>query len=376
MLTLDLLRVKRRGEYVAPRYLLDAWPARYVLEAYRAGVKLGEARAKVEDAPLEPKLARGLAHVVERLIKLEEVDKAKVLKIRLEVFREAARRHPVVSDESRRAVLEAVAARLKTTVGEVEEALSKAHEEELLIVEPPKVTPEELAALYNTSLVQTLLFRSRSMSSYIKAPGSRVKELIRALKGLGLMYLAEQEGGGVRLHIDGPASVLKQTERYGTRLAKLVPYIITSEDWRIEAVVSLYERTYKFVESKAAAPELSARGVEEAEFDSSVEQEFYRQISRVCRVEREPEALVVDRRVYIPDFKIGDLYVEIVGFWTPDYIKRKYEKLASAEVPLLVLVDERLALSAWRALPHYVAVFRERPRLSDVFKYIRPYCKS
>lgn len=361
---------------MAPRYLLDVWPARYVLEAYRAGVKLGEARAKVEDAPLEPKLARGLAHVVERLIKLEEVDKAKVLKIRLEVFREAARRHPVVSDESRRAVLEAVAARLKTTVGEVEEALSKAHEEELLIVEPPKATPEELAALYNTSLVQTLLFRSRSMSSYTKAPGSRVKELIRALKGLGLMYLAEQEGGGVRLHIDGPASVLKQTERYGTRLAKLVPYIIASEDWRIEAVVSLYERTYKFVESKAAAPELSARGVEEAEFDSSVEQEFYRQISRVCRVEREPEALVVDRRVYIPDFKIGGLYVEIVGFWTPDYIRRKYEKLASAEVPLLVLVDERLALSAWRALPHYVVVFRERPRLSDVFKYIRPYCKS
>nr|KJR73752.1 MAG: nuclease [Thermoproteus sp. AZ2] len=376
MLTLDLLRVKRKESQIKPKYLTEAWPAEYVLSAYRPGVKLGEARAKIDDAPAEPKLVRGLAHIAERLVKLEEVDKKRLLKIRLEVFREAARRHPVLTDDARRAVIKAVAERLKISEGEVEEALAKAHEDELVIVEPPNTSAEELVSMYNTALIQTLLFRSQYMTSYVKASGAQMKALIRALKGLGLMYTAEPEGGGIKLNIDGPASILKQTERYGTRLAKLVPYIIGAGDWRIEAKIRLYEKTYLFAESKSTAPRLSTRDIVEAEFDSSIEQEFYRQVSRVCKIEREPEALVVGGRVYIPDFKIGDLYVEVVGFWTPDYLRRKFEKLAAAKVPLLVLVDEKLALASWRELPHYVALFSGRPRLSDVYKYIKPYCSK
>ncbi|AEA11915.1 hypothetical protein TUZN_0419 [Thermoproteus uzoniensis 768-20] len=374
MIPLELLRASRRGDQVSPRYLRELWPAEYVLGAYKPGMRLAEARAKVEDAPFEPKLARGLAHIVERTIALEEVDRRLLTKIRLEVFREAAKAYPVVDEEGRRRVVEAVASRLKIPPEAVEAALAKIHEDELVIVRGPDISAEELAALYNTSLIQTLLFRSRRMAAYVVADGARVKELVRALKGLGLMYVAERAGDGIRLDIDGPVSAIKQTERYGTRLAKLVPYVISADDWRIEADIGLYGKVYKFVEAKSSAPRLAHRDIEPPQFDSTAEEEFYRNVSRLCAVQREPEALVVGNRVFIPDFKIGDLYVEIVGFWTPDYIARKYEKLAAAKIPLLVLVDERLALATWKDLPHYVVLYKDRPRLSDVFKYIKPYC--
>ncbi|MGC8973963.1 MAG: DUF790 family protein [Thermoproteus sp.] len=374
MIPLELLRASRRGDRVTPRYLRELWPAEYVLGAYKPGMRLAEARAKVEDAPFEPKLARGLAHIVERTIALEEVDRRLLTKIRLEVFREAAKAYPVVDEEGRRRVVEAVASRLKISPEAVEAALAKIHEDERVIVRGPDISAEELAALYNTSLMQTLLFRSRRMAAYVVADGARVKELVRALKGLGLMYVAERAGDGIRLDIDGPVSAIKQTERYGTRLAKLIPYVISADDWRIEADIGLYGKVYKFVEAKSSAPRLAHRDIEPPQFDSTAEEEFYRNVSRLCAVQREPEALVVGNRVFIPDFKIGDLYVEIVGFWTPDYIARKYEKLAAAKIPLLVLVDERLALATWKDLPHYVVVYKDRPRLSDVFKYIKPYC--
>ncbi|MEM1638137.1 MAG: DUF790 family protein [Pyrobaculum sp.] len=375
MIPLELLRVKRRGELVAPLYLRDLKPAEYVLRAYRPGARLKDARKAVEEAPLDSKLARGLAHIVEKYIVVEPVDKKLLTKVRIEVFREAAKAHPILDEAARSRVLSSVAARLKMRMEDVEKALLKVHEDELTIIEAPRITPEELVALYNTSLIQALLFRSRRMSLYVEAGGSQIKELTRALKRLGLMYVAEKRGAGIMMDIDGPASLLKQTERYGTRLAKLVPYVASAGDWRIEAEISLYGRSYRFVESKATAPELSARDPEPLQFDSYVEQEFYAKISQLCQAEREPEALVVDGRIFIPDFKVGELYVEIVGFWTPDYIARKYEKLASAKIPLLVLVDEKLALASWRSLPHYVVVFKERPRLSDVFKYIKPYCR-
>ncbi|MEM1807676.1 MAG: DUF790 family protein, partial [Pyrobaculum sp.] len=176
--------------------------------------------------------------------------------------------------------------------------------------------------------------------------------------------------------IDGPVTALRNTERYGTRLAKLIPYITAAERWEISAEVKIGDGVYYFREVSTEAPPLPKEVEEEEAFDSSIEQEFYRQISRLCRVEREPEVVVVDKRVYIPDFKIGDLLIEIVGFWTPDYVKRKYEKLRRVGKPLLVLLSEELAMATWRDLPPNTVVFKDRPRVSDVYKYIKPHCVS
>jgi len=193
------------------------------------------------------------------------------------------------------------------------------------------------------------LFKSLYVKALLPNAPALLKGLIRAVKGLGLMYIVEINGGQLEFRFDGPVSALRQTERYGTRLAKLVPYITSAEKWEIEAQVKLGERIYVFKESGRTAPPLPKTPPHAEQFDSLVEQEFYKQVSKICHVEREPEALVVD-------------------------LKRKYEKITKVGKPLLVLVSEELAMATWKQLMPNVVVFKDRPRLSDVFKYIKPYC--
>jgi len=60
---------------------------------------------------------------------------------------------------------------------------------------------------------------------------------------------------------------------------------------------------------------------------------------------------VEHNQVMIPDFTLRDrsgreVYLEIVGFWTPEYLSRKIAKVTAARLDNLILaVSKRLALS-------------------------------
>ena len=51
------------------------------------------------------------------------------------------------------------------------------------------------------------------------------------------MYHAKAEPEGFHIAVDGPLSLFKLTERYGTSIAKLLPDIVEAEGWRINANV-------------------------------------------------------------------------------------------------------------------------------------------
>jgi predicted nuclease of restriction endonuclease-like RecB superfamily len=118
------------------------------------------------------------------------------------------------------------------------------------------------------------------------------------------------------------------------------------------AVVHLKDKQYMFDVGAFAhflAPDPEAAEIRETsanynvanDFDSSVETRFYEQFSALARegqtagwqVEREPDALALPAQnlLFVPDFALqrGEtrVWLEIVGFWTPDYRIRKLEKL-------------------------------------------------
>jgi predicted nuclease of restriction endonuclease-like RecB superfamily len=70
--------------------------------------------------------------------------------------------------------------------------------------------------------------------------------------------------------------------------------------------------------------------------------------------------------VFLPDFALRHpdrrtIYVEIVGFWHPDYLKRKLEKVKRAGLPNLILaVSERLKVGEGdlEGLPGPVVFFK------------------
>ena len=78
----------------------------------------------------------------------------------------------------------------------------------------------------------------------------------------------------------------------------------------------------------------------------------------------------------IPDFVLTDdrdeqrkVLVEIVGFWHPDYLRRKVEKVRAAQCShMLLLVSDYLNLTDqdFADSPSEVLFFHEKPVLKDV----------
>jgi len=393
MLPSNLLVARVRGGRIEPLLLepegIPLAIAAEILDRLRDGVgrsrrelerELGELEELALEAGLDLRVARAMAALALRASVFEPV-KAPVdpVRARLEVFEEACRSFGVaVSEEERRAVLERAAARLGCRVEDLEAVLAEYQDE--VLSKPPDMSAEDLVKEYNLAEVQTLLFKALKLDARFVADGATTKRLLRAVKALGLLYVAEKAGEGVRLTIDGPASLLRQTRRYGTRLAKLIPHVMLADRWAIEADIAGRVRTLKFELADARSHLFPRRSVEvEPLFDSEVEREFFKSLSRLApgwKVEREPEPLVAGNRILIPDFSVScggrKVYIEIVGFWTKEYLERKLEKLRELKgVAMIVAVDEELACSSVKDLPHEVVLFRGKLRGADVYPLLR-----
>jgi uncharacterized protein len=245
---------------------------------------------------------------------------------------------------------------------ELEQAMYADLENELVLASFRPPQPDDLIYHYNLSLAQTLLFKAIQLRFRASAGH---KDVLRQVKRLGMMYDAEYNDGRVDITIDGPASAMKLTERYGTALAKLLPFITASEGWSVEAAIvrgdfSGAPRVYKFVLSQKKHGDLFRDGPEEpVEFDSALEEAFYGAFassSTGWSISLEPEPLITGKWLYIPDFLLEKddmrVYVEIAGFWTPEYLRRKVAKLKEIkDRELIVLADEKTSCEAFREVP-------------------------
>ncbi len=386
-------RVKRGRLY--PLFLRMAEEELYVAEELlrifeeHVGRRRGELEASLEELEeaafrlgVHYKVVRGLAHLLLRRATFSRpIQGVDPVRVRLEVFHRAGALGAALSEDERRSVLRDAARALGLPEEDVEKALAAVHEEEQLLESFQPVSPEQLIGEYNLSAAQTALFRALSVTVSLEASGTAVKHLLRWVKRLGLMYTASKQGGELVLELEGPASLLRQTERYGTRLAKLLPLVVGAERWRVSARVRTRRGPVLFELSSGSAPPLpEPRPPEAVEFDSGLEREFYRSFLALgsgWEVLREPEPLVVGNSVLIPDFAFEKggcrVYMEIVGFWTPSYLRRKLERLrALRDVVMIVAVDEEGACAhGFAELPHTVITFRRKIPIDRVYRLLK-----
>ena len=122
------------------------------------------------------------------------------------------------------------------------------------------------------------------------------------------------------------------------------------------------------------------------EFDSRLEADFAHEFEEKFGdkrgkwlLTREDEVLVLGDTVMIPDFAVTHkdtgqrILIELVGFWHPDYLRRKVEKVRAAQCQnLLLLVYEGINLSheALRDVPSEVLYFKNKPVLKDVMAVV------
>ncbi|MGC9105592.1 MAG: DUF790 family protein [Thermoprotei archaeon] len=367
MLRWELARFEVRGNRVYPKFSEDYDVAEEVLSLFEPGRKVGEVEEDVDYLAkiYDPKLVRAFFELVVRILEKGEESPVPPINIRRQLFE----RGPALTEEERERVIQEVRKGLGV---DPDKYMFSDLEEELVVKEKPKLTAEDLVKWYNLSLLQTLLFRAYRMTVYV---GSNWKEIVRRAKWLGLMYFAYDNP--LRLDFVGPATLVKMTEKYGRNFAVLLPYVVSARAWRVEAEITLgksRKRVYKL--DVHNYPNLKAVQVEEERFDSSVERKFFTDFQSVAKdwnIVREPRPLVVGDKLFIPDFLVEKgkirVYVEIVGFWTREYVREKLEKLSGVKEPILVLLNEELAMGDFSAFN--VIKFRKYVDVSKVVSWLR-----
>src|SRR5215216_1926266 len=403
MLTLQLLRVRTRNGAIFPLFCTkeeDVELAKKIIQEFEQTWKNKEKKAVLEDrisaieesdAGSDYKLVRGLYALLERRCTFKSRDSSSdndgetsststitivdPPRIRKAVFEESSKRGFALTELERMEIADSVASRLHLSSHDVVlKTMWSDLDDNLILDYFDAIDPEALVGWYNLSLMQTLLFNCTKLDFYISG-GLNWKRVLRTVKRLGLMYYLQQpqqqQENRIICSLEGPLSLFKLTDRYGTLLAKLIPSIIFSSDkkressggdeWHLDAWIVRKtmdgRKIYEFKISKNEIPELMTdpyssfppSSITQKEvagssslyndyniFDSAVEEKFakrFEQAETGWRLTREPDPLVLSNGgAFIPDFMFEKydkkIYLEIVGFWTKEYLERKLQKLA------------------------------------------------
>jgi predicted nuclease of restriction endonuclease-like RecB superfamily len=244
---------------------------------------------------------------------------------------------------------------------------------------PTQTVPaNEVALRTNLALIQGLLARARSVEIQLNGKSSAV---VRHAKRKGLICVVTQgaKDGETILSLSGPYSLFRGTLLYGRALGELVPVLAWCNDFELIGEIILAE---KCLELKVRSGDPIFPSEPPRPFDSKLEEHFCRALLRATKqwdLIREPAPVSAAGTLIFPDFALqhrGDptrrWLLEIVGYWTPDYLRTKLERLRQAKIPnLLLCVSDKLNC-ADRDLPAEASVIRFSKRIDakDVLNLI------
>lgn len=381
MLTSDLLATRTYKGKIEPVYATpdqdNLETAGSVIDIFQShvGKTYGELTEEIEGIEeIDFRLIRGLAQILERRCVIGMDSVIEPADARKAVFEEC--KGAVADVKERNEVTERAARKLSVETDALEKALWADQEENLVIKEfqTQNMTPEDLLRQYNLSLTQTLLFKATGMEIRIE---DNYQQVFRKIKYLGLMYSIQDS----RIYLDGPVSLFKMTERYGTAFAKLLPTILRCSKWSLKASILRKtmqgRRIYDFTLDNTR--QIFADSDSEESFDSAIEKELSTLRFNGWLVRREPTVLQAGQYAFIPDFSLERngtvVYVEIIGFWTPEYLKNKIEKinLLKEKENMILLVDRNLACSGSAFRTDNLIFYDGKIPYLEMLKILRKY---
>ncbi len=307
-----------------------------------------------------------------------------VLRERLFAYGPVFEASDVFHAQTHQEIAEGVAAELELSPQQIEEALFADRPAHFILTDAgPAWSCSHLLARYNLELARGVLYWASQL--HIDITGN-YKDLWKYLKLFKLMFWARPEREGYHLELDGPISpFVHATTRYGRAFAAFMPALLLCDRWRLTAQVypptSFTPLTYRLDDTSSLRSHFKRSGL----FDSRLEADFAAEFEAKFGdsrghwlLNRESEVLLLGDTVMIPDFVLTDkddearkILIELVGFWHPDYLKRKVEKVRAARCShLLLLVYEGLNLSAdaFQETASEVLFFQRKPVLKEVME--------
>jgi uncharacterized protein len=299
---------------------------------------------------------------------------------RLRVFEAAARRHPVLELDDVRSCLLAEFAPVPKHRDELVASLYADYPEfHRLIKFPADYSAEALRAEYDLAQAQALLYDATRMEVTARTGFKHIVQYARLSR---LLHRIERmPGRRYRLIFDGPNSILRRTHAYGVDFAKFLAALVQVRDWQMTAEIVLRRGwaplTFRLsfqdgLRSSVPAPRL---------FDSRLEETFARKFGQArngWHLHREALLLGAGEALLVPDFLFvhedgTEVGLEIVGYWTPEYLQQKFAKLARVRgVHLIVAARRGWALKPG-SLPAAVLPFRTGILLRDLMPRLEAF---
>jgi len=283
-------------------------------------------------------------------------------------------------DQPRSAVLAAIAARLGVAPEALEAALFADLPGERPVRAPdPVPTPAEIALHTNLALAQAVVMRAAHLALRVEG---HLRPIVRLAKFRGLIcsVAAPAPGARARLDISGPFSLFRHTLVYGRALAELLPHLAWCARFELAATVRLRGRLAQ-VTMESGDPIFPARAP--STFDSRLEERFAADVGRLAPdwdLIREPLPLQAGATLIFPDFLLRhrihperEALVEIVGFWTPDYLREKLARLREVAAPpaFVLVIDEERGCAPSELPPNLpVVMFRRRVDAAAVMRAV------
>jgi uncharacterized protein len=358
------------------------------IAAYRGqlGRRLGDARnaARAALAGLRPDRIEAVVKLLDDAATYEWPRGARQAQRRLRVFEAAAPRHPIVEPDAAPPILAGEFGHLPASHGEVVALLYADYPEyHGLAAFPEEYAAEDLRADYDLAQAQALLYDATRIEVNARADLRHIVQYARLSR---LLHRLERGSGqGYRLTFDGPNSILRRTHAYGVDFAKFLAALVQARDWRMRATVMLRKDWRPTTFTLSPADGLRSRVPAPQLFDSGLEERFAQKFGEMrngWRLRRETLLLEAGERLVVPDFVFYHddgtvVALEIVGYWTPEYLAEKFEKLAhlTDDIPMIVAVRKAWALEAGR-LPSAVMPFGSGIVLKDLMPRLEAFRRA
>ena len=398
MLPLDLLRYRIKEDEIHARYVNPQSRkyraiARDLIAIYAAHLNktkgsLASALADYEAADTNYRVTRGLAKLLEDRSEFTIQSPVEPEVLREKIFAYASKRHPTVTKRdrlhrhTRPKALAKIADEFKVSGEVVMQGMYADLEENRLLTgfEPP--TTEWLLDRYNVALAQAMLYRASEMTIriYRNIP-TKYKLVFQFIKLFKLMHVVDGNNtDGYQIVLDGPASMFRLSQKYGIQMALFLPALLHCDRWWLDATIVMNQKDHlRFNLTDEAG--LQSHYRDPGEFDSELERHFATQYDKVeteWTLERETDIINLKDTVMIPDFAFlhpdgRRALMEIVGFWTPDYLQKKLWKLRRAAMPnMIIAVSDQLNCSTedFRDIPGEVLFFKTRIKPKDVLEKV------
>jgi predicted nuclease of restriction endonuclease-like RecB superfamily len=373
MLPSDLLIHRYYGESIQPKrlpikrdILAIAEDLIDLFESHRGQTQgeLNQQLQVLEGEDTDYRVKRGLAHILRSSFStFEPVSPLEPPMLRERAFALASGAVPSSAATQRH--LQTLAAQLTQELdrdvapAEIRQGLYADLKENHILTAFEAPTPEALIHRYNLSQVQGIFYKATQirLQAYRNDPGE-YKLLFRYLKLFRLMaYIEGDADQGFTIEIDGPTSLFKTSTRYGADIAKLIPAILHVTKWSLTATLVMRDRFTQQLQERRFTLDANCGLVSHyppgKPYDSMLEESFanrWPHKQTAWRLEREEDLVPIPGSVMIPDFRLvhpdGRTYLlEIVGYWRPEYLRKKFAQVRKAESDNLILaVSERLNL--------------------------------